>query len=56
MDLRGLIVKQSGSIRRFAQEYDLNQSMVYGILTRKRNASKSIMSLLETVFGLFVAN
>ena len=51
-----MIVKQSGSIRRFAQDFDLNQSAVYGVLTRKRNASRSIMRSLESVFGPDVAS
>ena len=56
VDLRGLIVKKSGSIRRFAQENDLNLTALYGVLVRKRNASKSVMQSLVSVFGPVVVS
>lgn len=51
-----MIVKKSGSIRRFAQENDMNLTALYGVLVRKRNASKNVLQALESVFGPVVGS
>jgi hypothetical protein len=56
MDLRGMIIERNGSIRRFAQENDLNLTSLYGLLARKRNASKAVIQSLESVFGPIVGS